>query len=99
MSEPELEDFLILRDLDEPLSGETFEAAAEGSVDAVQDLKDEGVGIRWVKSDVRTQQDGAVVGTVCHFQAEDEDTLYKHADRAGLPVTRIDRHGKTLANE
>lgn len=99
MIETELEDFLILRNLDEPIPVDTFEAAAKKSVEAVLDLTAEGVGINWVKSDVRTQADGAVTGTVCHFQTENEDVIYEHGNRAGLPVSRIDYHGKTLRNE
>ncbi|MFC6719079.1 DUF4242 domain-containing protein [Natrialbaceae archaeon GCM10025810] len=99
MSDPELEDFLILRNLDEPLPEETFRAVAEGAGEVLQDLNDEGVGIRWAKSYIRTKPDGTVVGTFCHYQAENEEALREHADRAGLPVTQIDLHGKTLEAE
>ena len=98
MSDPELEDFLILRDFEAPIPEETFRAGAEAAMDVLQNLTEEGVGISWRKSHVRTEADGAVVGTMCQYQAEDEAALREHADRAGLPVTRIDRHGKTLEN-
>ncbi|WP_312911353.1 DUF4242 domain-containing protein [Natronosalvus caseinilyticus] len=96
MTETELEDFLILRNLDEPIPEDTFEAAAGKAMEVLEYLTDEGVGIRWMKSDVRTREDGAVTGTFCHYQAENEEALYEHADRAGLPVTRIDLRGATL---
>lgn len=99
MSETALEDFLILRNLDESIPEDEFAAASEGAGEALQELTDEGVGIRWVKSHVRTQLDGAVVGTFCHYQGESEEAIREHAARAGLPVTRIDLHGKTLENE
>lgn len=99
MSETAMEDFLILRNLDEPIPEQTFDAAAEQAGEALQDLNDEGVGIRWVKSDVRTRVNGAVTGTFCHYRAENEEALREHAARAGLPVTRIDLYGKTLENE
>jgi hypothetical protein len=98
MSDPELEDFLILRNFEEPIPEATFRASAEEAMDVLQNLTEEGVGIRWRKSHVRTQADGAVVGTMCQYQTEDEATVREHADRAGLPVTRIDRYGKTLEN-
>jgi hypothetical protein len=98
MSETELEDFLVLRNLDEPIPEHAFEAAAEHAVGVVQQLADEGVGIQWMRSDVRTRADGAVTGTFCHYRAENSEAIYEHADRAGLPVTRIDLHGKTLEN-
>lgn len=96
MSETELEEFLILRNLDEPIPEQAFEAAAEGAMEVLQDLTDEGVGIEWVKSTTRTQADGAITGTFCQYRAENEEALREHAVRAGLPVTRIDLHGKTL---
>lgn len=99
MSETPLKDFLILRNLDAPIPEQTFAATAVGAGSVLQDLNNEGVGIRWVKSDVRIQTDGAVTGTFCHYQAEDEEALREHATRAGLPVTRIDLYGKTLENE
>lgn len=98
MSDPELEDFLILRNFEEPMPEDTFRAGAGAAMEVLQTLTDEGVGIRWVKSHVRTQADGAVVGTMCQYLAEDEATVREHADRAGLPVTRIDRYGTTLEN-
>lgn len=99
MQETTLEDFLILRNLDEPIPEETFEAAAGGAMEVLQDLGDEGVGIEWVKSIVRTQADGAITGTFCHYRAENEGAIHEHAARAGLPVTRIELHGKTLESE
>ena len=99
MTEPTLEEYLILRNLDEPIAEDAFDAAAEHSVEVTRQLADEGVGINWRKSDVRTQANGAVTGTMCHFQAENEAVIHEHADRAGLPVTRIDRYGQTLQNE
>lgn len=85
--------------MDEPIPEEMFEATAEGAMEVLQDLADEGVGIEWVKSIVRTQADGTITGTFCHYQAENEGAIYEHADRAGLPVSRIDLHGKTLKSE
>ena len=98
MSDPELEDFLILRNFEEPIPEDTFRAGAEKAMDVLKNLTEEGVGIRWRKSHVRTTTDGAVVGTMCQYQAEDEAALREHANRAGLPVTRIDHHGKTVEN-
>ena len=96
MNTTELEDFLILRTLDEPLPEDAFDTAVEAAGTVLRELTDEGVAIRWINSRVRIQCDGAVVGTVCHYQAENEETIREHAARAGLPVSRIDLHGKTL---
>lgn len=99
MSTPALTEYLIIRDLDEPVSAETFDAVAAESIEAAAALREEGVRIRWVTSDVRTRTDGDIVGTVCHYRAEDEAAIRAHADRAGLPVTSIDIHGATRAHE
>jgi len=99
MSGQELEDFLILRELGEPISTEELEDAGEQSGEALKELREEGVGIRWVESEVLTNDAGQVTGTFCHYQAESEDAVREHADRAGLPATRIDRRGQPLDGE
>ncbi|QGX96514.1 DUF4242 domain-containing protein [Haloplanus rallus] len=92
-------DYLILRELDEPISRDDLHGAAEKSGEVLEELRSEGVDIKWVDSEVLTNDDGAVTGTFCHYQAESEDAVREHADRAGLPATRIDRQGEPLAGE
>ncbi|MDZ5813135.1 DUF4242 domain-containing protein, partial [Halorubrum sp. AD140] len=60
MSDTELEDFLILRALDEPITEADLEAAGEKSGEVLKALRDEGVGIKWVGSEVLTNADGQV---------------------------------------
>ncbi len=96
MTETTMGEYLILRNMDEPVPEAAFEAAADGAMEVLRDLVDEGVGIEWVRSIVRTRGDGRIAGTFCHYRAENEAALYEHADRAGLPVTRIDLYGTTL---
>lgn len=99
MTDQQLEDFLILRSLDEPISKDDLAAAAEQSGETLENLRDEGVGIRWVDSEVLTNDAEEVTGTFCHYRAESEDAVREHADRAGLPATRIDRRGEPLDGE
>ncbi|GAA0510801.1 Protein of unknown function [Halorubrum aquaticum] len=99
MSDGELEDFTILRELDEPITEEELDAAGEQSGEVLERLREEGVGIEWVDSEVMTDEDGDVTGTFCHYRAEDAEAIREHADRAGLPATRIDRRGEPLEGE
>ncbi|WP_435063756.1 DUF4242 domain-containing protein [Halobaculum sp. EA56] len=99
MSDEELEDFLVLRELDEPIAKRELDEAAERSGEVLEELRGEGVGIRWVESDVLTDDEGLVTGTFCHYRAESEAAVREHAERAGLPVTRLDRRGRPLAGE
>jgi hypothetical protein len=92
-------DFLILRDLDEPITHDDLDAAAAQSGETLDELRGEGVDIRWVDSEVLTNDDDQVVGTFCHYQAESEDAVYEHADRAGLPATKVTRRGDPLEGE
>jgi hypothetical protein len=94
-----MNDYLILRELGEPISRDDLDAAADKSGEALDALRSEGVDIRWVDSEVLTNDDGEVTGTFCHYQAESENAVREHADRAGLPATRIDRQGEPLAGE
>lgn len=99
MSEKELTEFLILRELPEPISEQELEEAGERSGNALEELRSEGVGIRWVESEVLTNEDGQVTGTFCQYRAEDEAAIREHADRAGLPATRIAHRGDPLDGE
>lgn len=99
MSDRALEDFLILRELDEPITEAELEATGEQSGEALEELRDDGVGIRWVESEVLLNEAGKITGTFCHYQAESEDAIHKHADLCGLPTTRIDRRGQPLEGE
>ena len=95
----DLNDYLILRSLDEPITRDDLDAAAEASGEALVALREEDVGIRWVDSEVLTTDDGSVTGTYCHYRAEDEAAIHEHGERAGLPVTRVDRRGEPLEGE
>lgn len=99
MSERELTDFLILRELDEPITEEELDEAVEASGDALRELREEDVGIEWVESEVMADEDGRVTGTFCHYRAEDETAVDEHADRAGLPVTTVSRRNEPLDGE
>ena len=65
----------------------------------LQELRDGGIGIRWVESEVLADDEGQITGTFCHYQAESESAVREHAERAGLPATRIDRRGEPLEGE
>jgi hypothetical protein len=93
------DDYLILRELDEPITQDQLDAAVEASGNALAELRAEGVDIEWVDSEVMTDEKGGIVGTFCHYQAESEDAVYEHADRAGLPATRVTRRGSPLDGE
>lgn len=95
----DVDDFLILRELPEPITSEELDAAAEGSGETLEELRSEGVDIQWVDSEVLTDEDGGIVGTFCHYRAESEEAVREHADRAGLPATRITRRGEPLSGE
>lgn len=96
MGQRELEDFLILRQMDEPVTQDEREQASERSIEALEVVRDDGQGIDWVESEILETEDGEVAGTLCHFRADSEDTLHEHAECAGLPVTRIYRRGQPV---
>ncbi|MBX0298182.1 nickel-binding protein [Haloarcula nitratireducens] len=93
MNDRELTDYLIFRELDSPVSHAERERASERSIQALETVRASGTGIDWVQSEILTNEDDMVTGTLCHFRAETEDALYEHADCAGIPVSRIFRRG------
>ena len=44
--------------------------------------------VRWIRSYVLSEEDGTL-GTVCIYQAEDEDAIMEHAQRAEIPADEI----------
>jgi hypothetical protein len=93
MTESELVDFLTLRSLPQPVTPKERESASERSRAALDTVRDGGAPIEWIESQILTDEDDRVTGTLCHFRAESEDVLYDHADCAGLPVTDVHRRG------
>lgn len=61
------------------------DAAAESIRVADEDMPDQ---IKWIRSYVIEEEDGTL-GTVCIYQAEDEDVIAEHAQRAELPADEI----------
>jgi hypothetical protein len=64
---------------------EDLQAAGERSTKVGDDMSDEA---RWIRSYVLEESDGQV-GTVCIYQAVDEDAVRRHADRADLPIDEV----------
>lgn len=98
MTEAGTKEFLILRELDEPITQADLDDAVDASGNALEELRDEGVDIQWESSEVLENEDG-IVGTFCRYQAESEDAIREHAERAGLPATKITRRGSPLEGE
>ena len=99
MTDGDMQDFLILRELDGAITEEQLDAAAEQSGETLEELRGEGTDIRWVDSEVLTDAEGGITGTFCHYQAESEEAVREHADRAGLPATKVTRRGEPLDGE
>ena len=93
MSDGELEDFLILRQLEESVTQAERERASERSIEALEIVRDDGHAIDWIESQILEGDDGEVMGTLCHFKADSETALHDHAECAGLPVTQVYRRG------
>lgn len=94
-----LEDFLIFRELDEPVTPDDLNAVDVRSTEVRSELRDEGVEIWAIQSEAMQNEHGDVTGTHCHYQAESEEAVREHARRAELPVTRLDRRGKPVGGD
>lgn len=44
--------------------------------------------VKWIRSYVLAEEDGTL-GTVCIYQAEDEEAILEHAQRAELPADEV----------
>ena len=73
--------------------GAELEAAAARSRQVGDDEMSD--RIRWIRSYVTAEADGRV-GTVCIYQAADEEAIREHASRADLPADEIVRIADTV---
>jgi sporulation protein YlmC with PRC-barrel domain len=67
-------------------SEEDLDAAAGLSKQVADDELDGRV--KWIRSYVLAEEDGTL-GTVCIYQAEDEEAILEHAQRAELPADEV----------
>lgn len=74
-------------------SDDALQAAADESIRVADEEMDNRV--RWIRSYVLDEEDGTL-GTMCVYQAEDEDAIAEHASRADLPVDEIIRVADTV---
>jgi hypothetical protein len=66
------------------------EEELDEAVGLAQQVADEDMDdrVRWIRSYVLDEEDGTL-GTVCIYQAEDEEAIMEHANRAQLPADEI----------
>lgn len=70
-----------------------LEAAASRSTEVGnEEMPDQ---VRWIRSYVVREQDGRL-GTVCVYQATDEEAIQEHAQRAGMTAEDIVRVESTV---
>jgi hypothetical protein len=86
-----METFVILR-REGWRDGPELEAAAARSTAEGEKVPDE---VRWIRSYVLDEPSGRV-GTVCIYQAADEDALRRHAAAADLPIDEVIRVADTV---
>jgi hypothetical protein len=82
---PPMKTYVIIRRSGWKSSAELGQAAARSSQVGQQEMSDQ---VRWIRSYVTDEGEGRV-GTVCIYQATDEDAIREHARRAGLPCDSV----------
>ena len=80
-----METFVVLRRGAWKSEEELEDAAAVSSRVGDDDMDGE---VRWIRSYVISEEDGTL-GTVCIYQAVDEDAIMEHAERAEIPADEV----------
>lgn len=80
-----METFVIMRRGAWKEESDLQDAAEESTRVADEELSGQ---VKWIRSYVLDEEDGTL-GTVCIYQAEDEDAIMEHAQRAGLPADEV----------
>jgi hypothetical protein len=92
MTDQDLIDFGIWRRMDEEITAEEAKKEAlEASQGAIAELKEEGVEVEWMRTDVLEDPDGETDCAYCHYRAPSEEAIREHSERTGLPVTELTR--------
>jgi hypothetical protein len=100
MSEQDLIDFGIWREMDADITDEEAKREAlQASLGAIEELREEGIKVEWVSTDVLEDPDSDGECAYCHYRAPSEEAIAEHSERAGLPVTRLTRMDDQLAKE
>ncbi len=90
MTDQDLIDFGIWRRMEEDVTAEeTKRETLEASQRAITELRNEGVAVEWVRTDVLEDPDGDTDCAYCHYRAPSEEAIREHSERAGLPVTEL----------
>jgi Protein of unknown function (DUF4242) len=53
--------------------------------------------LRWIRSYVIAEEDGTL-GSLCSYQASDDDAIREHAERVGMPADEIWHTGGLVVN-
>ena len=80
-----MQTYVVLRRSGWKDEDELEDAAAVSRQVADDDMEGQ---VRWIRSYVLEEEDGTL-GTVCIYQAEDEDAIMEHAQRADLPADEV----------
>ena len=92
MTDKDLIDFGIWREMDEELTDEkSKQAALEASQGAIAELGEEDIEVEWVRTDVLEDPDRDTDCAYCHYRAPSEEAIKEHSERAGFPVTELTR--------
>ena len=80
-----MQTYVILRRSAWKTAEELDAAAALSTQVGDEEMSDQ---VRWIRSYVLNEEDGTL-GTVCIYQAVDEDAVMEHAQRAELPADEV----------
>ena len=80
-----MQTYVILRRSSWETEEDLEEAAGRSSMVADEEMDDQ---VRWIRSYVLEEEDGTL-GTVCIYQAEDEDAIMEHANRAEMAADEV----------
>ena len=80
-----MQTYVILRRAAWETDEDLDKAAAQSAQVGDEEMADQ---VKWIRSYVLEEEDGSL-GTVCIYQAEDDDAIMEHAQRAELPVDEV----------
>ena len=79
----------VLREFGDGITQSELDQAVARSSDAIESMREDGYAISYLGSEVFVQEEGAIMATVCRYDAESEHDIQEHSERGELPLSSI----------
>lgn len=86
----------VFREFGAGITQAELDEAVERSNEATESMREDGHAISYIGSEVFVDEDGAIVATMCRYDAESENDVREQSERGELPFSAVFRRGTAV---